>query len=227
MKYLGSQQKQPDGSPLPYHAISSYLEEIRRIAEDEFLVYFNTYYHEVKRQKLGFLSISTSAAVHSEEESGTETETETERLVIDTLWDEVLKLMKETQCDYTIFFRELSDEGGSGRDLKHAHNVGKDSEVFHQWLHRVVYQSSYFIPDDHHVDHNDYQAHKHAKISLSTSLEDAWFVWFQKYYNAIQVCLFFVVQVFIEIHLFEFLFTRTMRSVHHSILLNMRINVKS
>lgn len=65
--------------------------EIRRIAEEEFASYFALYYQDVQARKLG---LRWSAA-----------EDET----IEKLWNDVLMLLHRSQCDYTIFFRELSN----------------------------------------------------------------------------------------------------------------------
>jgi len=76
-----------------------HFNELNKIADEEFQCYFDNYYSEVKRQKLGFKSFSGE---HDEQ-----------------LWTDLTNLMLKSGSDYTILFRELS-KAADCKDLNKA-----------------------------------------------------------------------------------------------------------
>eukprot|EP01040_Poterioochromonas_malhamensis_P006508 gene6508-7008_t len=66
----------------------SLVKEIKNIMEEEFAIYFQEYYEEMRRKKLGLSSFQKD--------------------IDESLWFTLLQALHKYECDYTIFFRELS-----------------------------------------------------------------------------------------------------------------------
>ena len=84
IKYIGTELSEPSESK----RIQDYLETIANIANNEFEEYFFTFYNEVRRKKLGFKTF-----IKSQDEP---------------FFYILEKLMKDSHCDFTIFWRQLS-----------------------------------------------------------------------------------------------------------------------
>jgi uncharacterized protein YdiU (UPF0061 family) len=97
LKYICAQQNDDAN-------LSSYYDEVRRIAEEEFETFFSLHWREVQRQKLGFSSFDDPAGNES-------------------LWTKLMETMTRYPCDYIIFFRELSKVDATIHDASAALNI--------------------------------------------------------------------------------------------------------
>ncbi len=131
------------------------MKVIDSIAENDFDKYFNTYYNHIKDRKLGLIS--------------TERDDDSDSV----LWDDVMKLMHDTHCDYTIFFRQLSSLSMSSK------------EVF---MRDVVYYSSYLTPSD---------SNSSERVILSDNLLTRWYMWYEKYTQSIQVIMYITIYIYV------------------------------
>eukprot|EP00597_Dinobryon_sp_UTEXLB2267_P007046 CAMPEP_0170097146 /NCGR_PEP_ID=MMETSP0019_2-20121128/29045_1 /TAXON_ID=98059 /ORGANISM="Dinobryon sp., Strain UTEXLB2267" /LENGTH=627 /DNA_ID=CAMNT_0010319347 /DNA_START=8 /DNA_END=1892 /DNA_ORIENTATION=- len=121
---------------------AKYLEELQRIAEKEFSQHFWIHYDSVRRRKLGWKNFSESAD--------------------GAYWAELEKLMHSSQCDYTIFFRELSTAAGSS-----------SSEEALMTLLKA-------FPHDFE-DMNDINLPESQLKNMEGNLKSAWLEWLQGY----------------------------------------------
>lgn len=78
-----------------------YIKEIQQVANEEFKSYFTRYHDDAKRQKLGLTRYASSSI---DEQLPSDEQRERDGV----LWNNLCALLQASQCDYTIFFRELS-----------------------------------------------------------------------------------------------------------------------
>lgn len=87
-------------------SVEDFIQEIKNISQNEFIIYFKNKYNDMKRRKLGLLVFDTSTS----SATASETSTSLEKVVTaEELWNTLEALMYKSKADFTLLFRVLSD----------------------------------------------------------------------------------------------------------------------